>query len=89
MGCYLPFEDIQRGRPDGCQPRVDLGAGSCQNCFPHSGIRGIEMLNKLPAPSFWFTAEGLCLYLAGQDELVQAVMEPHRTSGLAQNWAGK
>lgn len=39
---------------------------------PHGGIRRIEMLNMLPAPSSWLhcATEGLCLYLAGQQELV-------------------
>lgn len=43
-----------------------------KTAFPDGGIRRIEMLNMLPAPSSWllYTTEGLCLYLAGQQESV-------------------
>ena len=33
-GWYLPSEDFQRCTPDGRQPRVDLGAQSCQKLLP-------------------------------------------------------
>ncbi|KAK9527470.1 hypothetical protein VZT92_014030 [Zoarces viviparus] len=51
--------------------------------YTHSGIRRIEMLNMRPAPSSWlhYTTEGLCLYLAGQQELVSAVIEPRGNEG--------
>lgn len=37
-GWYLPFGDFQRCRPDGRQPRVDLGAWSCQDRFPSPSV---------------------------------------------------
>ncbi|TNN42372.1 hypothetical protein EYF80_047467 [Liparis tanakae] len=46
-----------------------------------TGIRRTEMLNTPPCPKLRRATEGLCLYLAGQQEPVSAVMEPRGTGG--------
>lgn len=51
-GWYLPFEDFQRCRPDGRQPRVDLGAGSCQDRFPPRWNKKNRDVKHAPCPKF-------------------------------------